>query len=936
MSYQLIHTSALNLLDSQASGYGTVARSETLPWVLSSKLGALSVFREPRGGAATAGPQFSYHIIEHGAGSWHVLTCVQPAGADYSGRACHIAHHLALTHDEVAAMLANPLRPTPAGLTLALLCTGFWKSSWKGAPAYIAEEPELSPGDLPDATAQPTWKRLTGHKANARAFFTAPFDRECLITVAPGTPVQDVLSLFHESDWLTHGRGWGMSYTTAADDADTFTETLRMVSSPASPLVQRAIRTGHPVLRVEQGLEIPLPAPEPPGSTAVSPEKLPGSAPTLVRTLARSRVPYHYTEEADWLLYDVPYPRRRTPWVIVGCCGVLLTGAVVLSTLLLRGADNIPLGGEYIPSPVTSTESRPGVQNLAVLLDTPYSHDETVHLMRRLADLSESGPEDALLLESAALILAAQQPGVRHAAVMKRLCECARLMGVSDTELVHLYLREATCGMLPEEWQKQFTGEEIESWLMLKNTEPQVAQLFSTAELQAYAPSSLPGPDTTLLATADTQEPPPTPEAPAAALPGRVSLIPSPAVGGESLPSVLEKAIPQLPLSITTGTYVVSLFSEGAALQPAGRLELSPDGFRLYISPTETPGVFSLTPGHKDGRPAPLPAVQFSVKGGRLHSVRSGDHEAAVCFPVPENEQFHTNVILVPSFGIPLPEGKGLTLPPAAEAGLEITPEMLEIVPPSAENQVPRLVLRKMKRFPWVMGRNDEEKTRFSLSLPVLSGHNSVEEESDKDTGYVWRRAEVTSETDRLTQFRCEIVYRPDLPVTLGQTFERVANTPCCGEAPKRASHLTLGNLYYIVCALANDKLTRSERNYLHDVYFQLFADRINNKILAQILAQDKALYLTREEATERGLKAVKARRSVGRMLDERQVRDRIRKLVCQVLSRSMMAAYTREQQRITDELKTVTVFTLKHIAVGNHVELLWQFQPEQRGTKQP
>ena len=74
-------------------------------------------------------------------------------------------------------------------------------------------------------------------------------------------------------------------------------------------------------------------------------------------------------------------------------------------------------------------------------------------------------------------------------------------------------------------------------------------------------------------------------------------------VGGEELPAALESAIPQLPLSITTGTYVVSSFNEGGSLQPAKRLDLSPDGYRLYISPTDEAGVFSLTPEHKEGNP---------------------------------------------------------------------------------------------------------------------------------------------------------------------------------------------------------------------------------------------------------------------------------------------------------------------------------------------
>ncbi len=927
MSYQLIHTSAAHLLDGQSAGYGTVARTEAMPIALCKKLGSLSVFREPRGGTATSGPQFSYHIIEHGGSSWHVLSCVQPAGADYSGRACHIAHHLVLSQTEVAELMESEFRPTPAGISYALLRCGFWKTSWTGAPVYITTEPEPRPGDLPEAEAQPTWKRLTGHKANARAFFTPPYERECLITIAPGTPVQEVLRLFHESDWLTHTRGWGASYTTAADDADTFSETLRMVSIPGSPLVQKTIRTGHPVLHIEQGMEIPLPPPEPPSSNPVSPQSK-KQAPGMLRTVAHSGNHYHYTEEPDWLLYDVRPPFRAKPLVLAGAGCAILASLITAACILCYPAGN-PTTDALADLPEIELESQAGVQDLSTLLAQPYNHDAAVLLLRKLVAIQEHTPEDSLLLETAALILAAQQPGVQHAASVKRLCECARLLGLKDTDLAVLYMREATYGISITDWQKQFSGQQLSSWLSLKATEPQIQDIMRLADLQSYAPSALPGPDTTVLATADTSEPATTEEDEASVQAGRVSLIPSAAVGGENLPAALEAAIPQLPLSITTGSYVVSSFTEGGVLQPAKRLELSPDGYRLYISPTEEAGVFSLTPEHKEGKPSDMPVVHFSVKGGQLQNVRTSNTEAVVSFPVPENEQFHTNVILVPSFGIPIPRGKGIHLPPAAEAGLTITPDMLEIQFSRPGNKRPRLVLKKKKAFPWVLSRKEVETVRFTLELPVLTGHNTVHENQEDMAGYVWKGAEVTRETDSSTVFRCEVENRPNLPTSLEISFDRVANTPCCGEAPQRGEHLTLANLYYIVCAMANDKLTRSERSSLQQQYFQLFADKKNNKVLNQIFAQDTALKLTFEEATAKNLKGVRARRSVSKMLDTRQVRDRIRTLVCEVLTRSLIAAYTKEQQQLAEDKEHKVMFTLKHIDVGNHVELIWQFYPE-------
>ena len=131
MSFQLIYTSAEHLLDSSVSGYGTVARSEALSKTLRARLSAISVYRESRPAATPQGPQFSYHLIDHAGTTWHVLTCAQPAGADYSGRGCFVAHHLVLSPEEIRQLLKSELRPTPAGVMLALQHSGFWCRRWQ-------------------------------------------------------------------------------------------------------------------------------------------------------------------------------------------------------------------------------------------------------------------------------------------------------------------------------------------------------------------------------------------------------------------------------------------------------------------------------------------------------------------------------------------------------------------------------------------------------------------------------------------------------------------------------------------------------------------------------------------------------------------------------------------------------------------------------------
>lgn len=930
MPLQLIHTSAPHLLDSNAAGYGTVARSENMPRTLCAQLTALSILRDPRGGRATSGPQYSYTMLSNAGEIWHVLTCTQSAGADYSGRMCHIAHHLLLSQEEVRILHANDTRPTPAGLLLALQNSGFWMQNWEGAPRYLTEGPVLTRDALPSAEAQPTWKKLTGHKSNARAFFTPPFDRDCLVTVSPGIPVTDILGLFHESDWLTQSRGWGVSFTTEADESDSFSETLRMVTAYESPLVQRALRTGHPVLRIEQGMEIPLPPTpaEPPQSTAMQPATSRQNG-ELTRTLSRSVSHYHYTEEPDWLMYDVRPERRRSPYIAAGLTALAMLG---LGAVCFCSPAEQPAGDIAEEDSGYSTLSTNHLQVLTSLLGSPYNREQTEEILNELAGIAEHTPEDALLLESVSLIRNADQPGARHAHVVKRLCECARLLGLKDKELVMLYLREATFNTSPEEWLKQFDGEQLTDWLILKQTEPQILGLLENdTELRKFAPNEQPE-QPTILAAANTPPPEQMEDSDLTPPPGRVSLIPTAAVSGMELPAELESALSNLPHTISTGSYVVSNFSEGGELQPPQRVELSPNGFRLNITATDKSNEIALRPEHIEGKPCPVPPSIFTMRKGRLHRIESGGQEAIIAFPVPTKKDFHTNVILATSFGFPVPKGESITLPPAAKANLEISQDSMELELQSGSSASPRLRLNKTKKFPWVLSRQEQKRIRFTINLPILAGHNTMQQTGNDLDGYQWTDADVSKETESMTTLRCVVTHCPNLPERLEQAFDRVANSPCCGEVKnQKNTSLTLARLYHICNALANDKLTHAQRKQLHQDYFSLFASKSFNDILLRILAQDTFLHLSPEEACADNQKARRIRNNITKYLGDRQVRDRIRQRIREVLTRTLYAAYTQEQQELTRKADTPPVLILKNISIGSHVELLWQFQMQEK-----
>lgn len=924
MPLQLIHTSALELLDSSSSGYGTVARSEKLSKALIQKLSALSVLKEPREGLLLTGPQFSYHIITHAGTSWHVLTCVQQAGADYSGRNCHIAHHLILNQNEVHTLQANQHRPTPAGITLALMKSGFWVSQWAGPPRILTSEAAISAGNLPDASTQPTWKRLTGHKSNARAFNTAQYNKDCLIVVPEGTSATDVLCLLHESDWLSHSQGWGKTYTTVTDEADTYTETLRMVTVPDSSLIQKAFRTGHPVLLIDKELQIPVSPIAPPDSYPISPKD---EKEAIMQAVTRSEVHYHYTEEPDWLLYDVrPAAPRKTFITIASLISLVAISGIIYQVI----PDNSPHTALVDKGNSTDITVKSNLQRLTALLQADYDHEMTADTLLKLSSIQENSQEDELILESVLLLQNAGRKDSLHPSAMKRLCECARLLGLRDTDMIRLYLREVVHGIKPDDWKQQFNGQYVTEWLVLKQSEPQVFTELGSDEFQAYAPASIQDTaSTTMIATAEqtvSEQDSVTNENEIKG-PARISLIPRTAVSGAALPEELENIIPHLPATISTGAYVVSTFKEGEDLQPAQRLQLSEEGFRLVISQTGNPGEFQLVPEHKSGQPVSVPPSTFTIRNGKLNSIRCHAQEAVICFPVPDKENFHTNIVLASAFGIPLPEGKGISLPPAVNANLKITNADIEIVPDSIGSPSPSIRIKKRNSFPWVLSRKETENIRFSMHLPILTGHNSMTQVGAVSATYTWDDADIIQETDAQTTIRCLIKHRPDLPERLRKAFDRVANTPCCGEIKSTNSSATLAHLYYICCALANDKLTRREKKQLHQAYFKLFADKEFNKILMRLFEHDTMLHLTPAEAGSNKIKAIQVRNFIKDRLGERNTRDLIRKRICETLTRALYAAYTEQQQLLQKGDKTAPALILDSIGIGNHVELMWQFR---------
>ena len=115
MAYQLIYTSYPMSLVNGRTGFSTVARTREMSEKLSSAIERCSVYDVSRGVV------YTHRILNVGGKSWHVLSRITDSGVDYTNRNNYIAHHLALSADEISG-LANPAE--------ILMQWNGWKSSW--------------------------------------------------------------------------------------------------------------------------------------------------------------------------------------------------------------------------------------------------------------------------------------------------------------------------------------------------------------------------------------------------------------------------------------------------------------------------------------------------------------------------------------------------------------------------------------------------------------------------------------------------------------------------------------------------------------------------------------------------------------------------------------------------------------------------------------
>ena len=253
MAWQLIYTSAPRLLEAGRSGFGTVARHRQIGPLLVPAIERASQFARLPGLDAER-VIYCHRIVAAAGGRFHVLSCIRDAGADYTGRTNHLAHHLIAEQREVAALGARG--PSPADVLLGMA----WAAAWDEAPRFLETADEIA---LANFRAHPAgqWAQTTGDARNAWLLAAGEASRGAYLLHAPGTAMR---ALFAESLRLTPDRLWQIPFTTALQPSDE-TSDFRWIGVEAdSTLRAQAESSNRPVLDLTR--PDTLPAPEVPAN----------------------------------------------------------------------------------------------------------------------------------------------------------------------------------------------------------------------------------------------------------------------------------------------------------------------------------------------------------------------------------------------------------------------------------------------------------------------------------------------------------------------------------------------------------------------------------------------------------------------------------------------------------------------------------------------
>jgi hypothetical protein len=218
MPQQLIYTSAPRGVIAGRSGHCTVARSAAMRDALMLQLEKLSYYQHLSLSGGQERPIFCCRILDLRGSRYHVLTRIQDAGLDFTGRTNFLAHHLVFTPEEIRQFASPP--------TILRAWSG-WVNAWNKEPELFENEDwssltSLSVAPMPAAH----WQQLTGDAVNGYALLEA---RAGIAFRADDLGDDQLLALLAESLELLELRdprrdfratAWQYTFTTSMQEQD--------------------------------------------------------------------------------------------------------------------------------------------------------------------------------------------------------------------------------------------------------------------------------------------------------------------------------------------------------------------------------------------------------------------------------------------------------------------------------------------------------------------------------------------------------------------------------------------------------------------------------------------------------------------------------------------------------------------------------------------
>ncbi len=946
MSFQLIYTSASHLLEPGQTGYGVVARSEAMPQLLIKNMVKLSLFKEDE--KLISGPQYSYHILDCAGATYHVLSSVQSAGADYTGRECHIAHHLALHREEVDSLRSSKSRPTPASIILALKNDGFWMSSWEQSPHLITQEPRLSTDQLPDIERQARWKKLTKHKSNARALITPPYEHDCLIMMEEGASSEDVLVLLAESDWLSATRGWGCTFTSCGWARDTFAKTQRIAIVEGSPMEGKARRTGRPILKVDDQLILPEYGQGAGTNSSIIPDRSPTGISFAAPVLARrqtlidpapvsnpiiSHIPYQYREPTDEEVFIIK-PKTSTLYRVVS----------ILLLVSLVGIGGVAVGyiisdNEQASAPITDQDSHnlpprylsPMEENLKGINDfynsfnkvinSPYNWLEAEKVLNQLTFLAQSvtKKDDSLIfphIQHLHHVFASMRYGNRtgqsHLSAIESLSKLAEEAGMNKQNLLLFYFLHSTNEHSPKSWSRYMAKADAQK-LLHRLQSSDLSYIYSNEKLHAFFQQIEERNNNIGIASNK--------------LNANVISI----VEGEKLPPIITNLLEHSPIVLDQGHVTISY----SVARPIAR-ELSPLKNTVQITPAEGGYKLQLSDGSDV-----IANLFFHCDENQVFRGITHDGRPTVCSirlsHLPEASEF----IYSPNFDsyIPLfpqpPHGQGET-----DEMSTITPANILIKGSGLLRALPEM---ELKLSPELRARWENESTHSSrsaqstINIPLIVGYRN---RLHIDTTNLYRRhspsfvryqAEVLQHESfvvGLGVYEIQVKRFIDIESTMTEQFSIIANRGVTPVGRFLNHDFSLANLYHITNKISRSKqLSEVERSIKE--FFHLYSNDTMRQLMNKIFYNIPELQnVTAEEARSNSPQAIERRRKLAVYICNAESRKHMQNSICRYISAQLADHYDMIQEKARNSSIKGIRIKLQKIKKEGENELIWEFEP--------